>query len=233
MELMLFIRVLLRRWYMIVIPVAIVAAFTVPGIVNPQASGGGFSTSVRYTASQVLDALPERDGDYQDVWRASELAVNAFTEWIVSSSFADEVGALLAERGDITIEPALLRGKFIGENFNSIGRMTINWPGQGEAARAELVAITDAALVVLQTRNSAYFPQLGDVPAEVEILDEPIINVVPPSLTSRFEPLLRLGLAVVAGVGLALLVEYLDPMLRRREQLEAMRLHVIATIPRE
>jgi len=43
---------------------------------------------------------------------------------------------------------------------------------------------------------------------------------------------LRLGLGLLAGIGLAFLAEYLDPTLRQREQVEALGLPIIASIPR-
>jgi capsular polysaccharide biosynthesis protein len=226
MELLLIGRVLLRRWYLVLIPVIVAAMFIVPRLFSdgtPVASG--FTTTVQYTAAQVLEAIPERDGDYQDVWLASELTVNAFTEWIKSSRFAQEVSAVLAEQGyDI---PAAMLG-FATDNARSVGRITVNWHDA-----AQLEAIVHAAVEVLQTRSADYFPQLGTTPARVTLLDEPRIFPAPPPLTNRLMPLLQLGMALMAGIGLAFLVEYLDPILRRKEQLTALHLPVIGTIPRE
>jgi capsular polysaccharide biosynthesis protein len=226
MELLLILRILLRRWWLIVIPVAVAAVFAVPDLLRDAPSNsGGYSTVIRYTASQVLEAIPGRDGDYQDVWLASELTVNAFTEWVRSSRFAEEVAQVSAENG-LTIDPAVL--SIQSDNERSIGQIFINW-----ANEAELTAITNAAMMVLQTRSQNYFPQLGEVPAQVEILDDPRISPVPVSLPNRFRPLLQLGVALIGGIGLAFLVEYLDPTLRDRQALEALGLPIVATIPKK
>lgn len=207
------------------IPVVVAAIFAVPALLrDTPADSGGFTTTLRYTAAQVLEAIPGRDGDFQDVWLASELTVNAFTEWVRSSRFAEEVALAAAEQG-LTIAPGALVIR--SDNERSIGQVFINWPDE-----AELRTLVDAAILVLQTRNQAYFPQLGDVPAQVEILDEPRITPAPPALPDRFRPLLQLGLALLAGIGLALLVEYLDPTLRDRYDAESTGLVVVATIPR-
>jgi capsular polysaccharide biosynthesis protein len=49
---------------------------------------------------------------------------------------------------------------------------------------------------------------------------------------NRFAPFIRLGLGFLAGVGLAFLAEYLDPFVRRREQIEALGVNVLGTLPR-
>lgn len=226
MELLAIVRVLLRRWYLVVIPVAVVAVFTVPALLNPPPpANAGFTTVIRYTAAQQLSAIPDREGDFQDVWLASELTVNAFTEWVRSRSFAEEVSINLTTRG-LDIPAGAVA--FNANNERSIGQIFISW---GDAD--ELVVIAAAALDVLQTRNDIYFPQVGGTPATVIPLDEPTIQAQSAQLLDIFTPLLRLGVALVAGVALAFLVEYLDPFLRRREQLASVRLRVLGTVPKE
>jgi capsular polysaccharide biosynthesis protein len=226
MELILIIRVLLRRWYLVLIPILIVALIVVPDLLNDSpVVSGGFTTTIRYTAAQELEAIPGRDGDFQDVWLASELTVNAFTEWVRTSKFAEEVALVTAENG-LQINPAAL--PIAADNRRSIGQVFINWGND-----AELVVIVNAVIEVLETRNQDYFPQLGDAPAQVTLLDTPNIVAAPPALVSRLGPFIRLALGLLVGIGLAFLVEYLDPMLRRREDLEALGVNVIAAIPRK
>ncbi len=228
MELILILRVLRRRWYLVLIPVAVVVvvAFTLPALLRDDnaAVSGGFSSVIRYTAAQELYAIPGRDGDFQDVWLASELTVNAFTEWVRTSRFAEEVAQEAAAAG-VQINPEALA--IAADNQRSIGQVFINWPDA-----AELEVITVAVLGVLASRNQAYFPQLGGVPAQVQVLDAPRITAAPPSLPNRLRPLIQVALALVAGVGLAFLVDYLDPTLRYRDELEQLGLTVTATIPR-
>jgi capsular polysaccharide biosynthesis protein len=225
MELMLFLRVLLRRWYLVLIPVLIVAAFTVPDLLPGQAAAaGGFVTTLRYTAAQVLEAITDRDGDYQDVWLASELTVNAFTDWIESSEFAQEVNTILSREG-LEVDT---RGRFATDNERSIGVIEIRWD---DAAQLEQIAA--ATIQTLQTRSSAYFPQLGGAPAQVTMLDEPVVSPAPAPITNRLRPVMQLGVALLAGIVLAFLAEYFDPMLRRREQVEALDIPVLGSIPRK
>jgi len=222
-ELMLFIRVLLRRWLLVAIPVVIAAAVAVPALLAPaSASGGGYSTVIRYTAAQVIEAIPGRDGDFQDVWLASELAVNAFTEWIRSGSFRDEVRALLTA----DVAERVNAGTFGADNERSIGQLFI-----AAADAAALEQFADAAQTVLTTQTGTYFPQLGGQPAQVTLLDRPEINAAPAPITSRLGPLIQLAVALLGGFGLAFLVEYLDPFIYRRDQLDALDLRVVAVVP--
>ncbi len=225
MELMLVIRVLLRRWWLVLIPVAIAAVVVIPDFLqNRGAVAGGYSVTVRYSASQVLEAIPGRDGDFQDVWLASELAVNAMTDWIRTSSFVEEIQNETSKQG-IEINPAAL--SVAADNKRSVGQIALSYPDEGQ-----LQAIITAALDVLKTRAQNYFPQLGGQPAQVTILDVPQIVAAPPPIVNRFAPFIRLGLGLLFGIGLAFLAEYLDPFVRRREQVESLGLSVVGTLPK-
>lgn len=226
MEIIQIIRVVLRRWYLVSIPVVLVGVFTVPELISPvPTQSSGFTTVIRYSAAQVLEAIPERDGDYQDVWLASELTVNAFTDWILSSSFALEVSQKLAERGiDI---PAGLLG-FAADNERSVGQVFISWNDP-----EELVTIAESALEVLANESDTYFPQLGERPAQVTILDEIRVSPQPTPIINRFGALVKLAVALLGGVLLAFMAEYFDPFIYRREDMEKRRIKVLTSIPRE
>jgi capsular polysaccharide biosynthesis protein len=226
MELMLVLRVLLRRWWLALIPVIIVAAITIPDFLRDRgAAAGGFTTTIRYSAAQVLEAIPGRDGDFQDVWLASELAVNAMTDWVRTSSFVSEIVRESAAK-NVEVNPAAL--SIAADNKRSIGQLTVSYPDD-----TALQTIINVAIDVLKTRAQNYFPQLGGQPAQVTVLDVPVISAAPPPITNRLAPVFKIIVGLVAGVGLAFLAEYLDPTLRRREQVEALGLPVIATLPRD
>jgi capsular polysaccharide biosynthesis protein len=226
MELMLFLGVLRRRWWLVLIPVVIVAAITIPDFLRDRgAVSGGFSATIHYSAAQVLEAIPNRDGDFQDVWLASELTVNALTDWVRTSTFVDELVSRAAAQG-VEVNPGALG--IAADNERSIGQLTMSYPDS-----AVLQTLLNAAIDVLQTRTDQYFPQLGGQPAQVTILDVPQIAAAPPPITNRLAPFIRLGVALLAGVAIAFLIEYLDPTLRRREQIEALGLPIVGTLPRD
>ncbi|NDJ63295.1 MAG: hypothetical protein GYB67_19400 [Chloroflexi bacterium] len=227
MELLLIVRVLLRRWWLVLLPVIVVAVFSVPDLLRDGPSGPTrYAVQIDYSAVQSLDAIPRTEGDYQDIWRSSELTVDAFTRWVTGNLFAEEVAVVAQAALDNTpIDPAVL--SIVGSNEGVVGRLDITW---GDAD--QLAALAEAAVVVLQSRSQVYFAQLGGAPAEVTILSQSPVTPQPPDLPNRFAPFLRIGLGLLAGVGLALLAHYLDPAVRRRPDVEALGLTVIATIPR-
>lgn len=226
MELMQVVRVLLRRWWIALGPVIIVAIIVIPQWLRDRGAQGGFTVTVRYSAAQIASNVTPRDGDYQDVWLASEYTVNALTDWVRSSSFRAEIAKELETR---SIDPAEVgRLDIAADNKRSVGGLYLSHPDQ-----AVLEQITQAALTVLKNTTQNYFPQLGGQPAAVTILDTPIIVAAPPALADRFSVLFRLGIGLFTGVLLAFLAEYVDPYLYRREQLEMLGLKVVGSIPRE
>jgi capsular polysaccharide biosynthesis protein len=221
MELMLILRVLLRRWWLVLIPTVVVAALVAPELLR-SSGGGGFTVTVRYSASQMLQAVPvTRDGDYQDIWLASELTVNALTDWVRSGTFLDEIVARVSNIDKSKIAVA-------ADNKRSVGQLTLSYPDKDS-----LYAIIDVAQSVLTTRAQDYFPQLNGQPALVRFLDVPVVVAAPPPITNRLAPVVKMLLGLLAGIGLAFLWEYLDPTLRRREQVEALGLPVVSSLPRE
>lgn len=225
MELMQMIRIVLRRWWLVLIPVVIAGVWVAPDLLNRNVAAGGFSTLIRYSAAQEYDALPPRDGDLQDLWLASELTVNALTAWVQTESFRREVVTQTAAQG-LQIDANALG--IAADNERSIGQLILAWPNSDE-----LSVIANAAIAVLQNRSVDYFPQMGSTAPDVTILDAPQIVAAPPPLTNRFAPLIRIALGLLAGLGLTFLAHYLDPTLRRREDIETLGLPVLANLPKD
>jgi capsular polysaccharide biosynthesis protein len=224
MELILIARVLRRWWFLILIPPVVVAVLVLPGWLRTQSQAGGFGVTIRYSAAQVLDAIPNRDGDFQDVWLASELTVNALTDWVRTSSFLDEI------EGELTADGLTFNRGALGvaaDNRRSVGQLTLGYP-----VADELEVITQAAIDVLKTRAQVYFPQLGQQPAQVTILDTPVVAATPPALADRYNAFVRIGLALMVGLGLAGLAAYFDPFLHRRDDLTALGLRVVGSVPK-
>ena len=88
---------------------------------------------------------------------------------------------------------------------------------------------------MLEARATEAFPQFGGDPVQVVTLDSPAsvgIGQAPPSLRSRLDIPLKIGLGFAAGLALAFAAHYLDPFLRDREEVEAMGMRVVGEIPR-
>jgi capsular polysaccharide biosynthesis protein len=227
MELRALWKVVVRRWWLIALPALAALAYAAYGAINAP-PGGGYATSLRFTAAAPPggEAISYEDSEYYP-WLSSEYVVNALTDWVRTGSFAQEVSAQLAAEG-IEIPAGAIQGSLNADNERSVMVLYLNW---GDAE--QLASMADAAAVVLRERSAEYFPQLGEGNVEVVALDTPVIGAVPPPLSARLQPLVRAGLGLVAGVALAFLVEYLDPTLRGRREVEALGISVLAEVPRE
>lgn len=236
--------VIVRRWWLVVVPfmaaaLLALAAYTLAGTLPAQVRGWlylafppppspGYSTMIRYAIGQPLD---NPDGPYlynreYPAWLASEYIANGLADWVRTGSFAQAVSEELRAAG-VIVEAGPLQGHIAADNQRSLLVVYIqNWP---EAE--QLKAIAEAATRVLQTRNREVFPQVGSG-AVVTPLDPVVVGAAPPSLSSRLNLPLRLGLALAAGLALAFLVDYLDPTVRSRAELEALGLGVLGEIPK-
>ena len=76
--------------------------------------------------------------------------------------------------------------------------------------------------------------RLTGVEPAIHQLDRPTPAALAPGLRSQLMgPAIKIGLAFVVGVALALLWHYLDPTIREAKELEVMGLTVLAEIPKK
>jgi capsular polysaccharide biosynthesis protein len=228
MELRALFAVVARRWPLVVIPAAIAVAVALATARPPAPT---YTTGMRFTAGQR--AAPETpaagyDPNYNR-WQTSEYIVNGLRDWVRSAAFATAVSEELAAR-NIAISPAALIGHIRADSAQTLLAVYVSW-----SDREQTQAIAEAAVVVLQTRNGQAFPQLGSQPAEIAPMDTPVIlpvieTAVPP-VQARLAVPLRVGLGLAAGLALAFVVDYLDPTVRDRRELEEMGLRVVGEIP--
>lgn len=230
LELILLGATLRRKWWLIVLPsVILIALMIVRGVLSPMPiaqSVTGYNTVVRFSATQNLEAIPNRDGDFQDVWLSSELTVKALISWAKTSSFAREVATTVQAQYGLTIDANLL--SIAADHERSVGQLFISWNNPDE-----LVQIAESALLVLQEQSQDYFPQLGNQPARVTVLDEIRIQPISPPITDRFGSVLQIGIALFLGFVLAFTLEITDRTLRRPDQITQLGLDILAYIPRE
>lgn len=231
MELIALWHVFKRRWWLMALPAVVALLVTLPALQNVVSPDISYLVQMRLTAAAPPDAeiegvtTPYEDTVYVPLL-ASEYVVVNMPHWITSDSFADEVRAVLDERS-IAI-PDDLNGAFIADGFRSILTLYVVWDDPNEVQQ-----IADAAITVLQTRNQTYFPQFAAAPVEVVPLDEIEVSELAPAITTRLAPLIRIFVGLAAGVGLAILAEYLDHSVRSRAEVEALGLRVLAEIPPE
>ena len=216
-------RVILRRWWLIVMPVVLAAVIAVPEFVRTSSAGqSGYNAQISYSAAQIFN-LPDREGDYTDVWLASEHVVDALTDWVRSSSFRQEIQNQLDEP-DTPLDSL----QIAADNVRNVG--VIYFSHRNSEA---LQAIVDAAMLALTSRSQVYFPQLGGDSAQVTILDQATVTAARAPLTNRLSPLIRLGIAFLMGLGLAFFAEYVDQTIYHRDDLRRLGIPLLGSVPRD
>lgn len=216
-------RVILRRWWLIVLPVVLAAVIAIPEFVRTSSAGqSGYNAQISYSAAQLFN-LPDRGGDYTDVWLASEHTVDALTDWVRSSSFRKEIQSRLAESST-----PLDSLQIAADNVRNVG--AIYFSHRNSEA---LHTIVDAAMLVLTSRSQVYFPQLGGDSAQVTILDQSAVTAASTPLTNRLSPLVRLGLAFLLGLALAVFAEYVDQTIYHQDDLRRLGIPLLGSVPRD
>ncbi len=225
MELRVYWQLLKRRWLWVIIPAVVVLVVVLLTYDRPAPI---YNAGVRFIVGQEpTEAAGLSDEERLANWKTSEYVVNTLADWVRGGQFAELVSATLADEG-IGVEPQSIVGGTVSDSTRSMMVLSMNYHDP-----VILEHMLNTAGQVLKEENNKGLPQLGGIPAELVQLDEPIVNQVPPGITQQLELPLRIGLALIAGIGLAFLIDYLDPSIRDRKEVEALGIPVIVEIPRK
>ena len=224
MELRQYWKLFKRRWLLVFLPAVVVLAI---GLATFQSPPPVYNVGVRFLVSQP----PSEGADMADEqryynWLASEYIVNGLTDWVKGGTFATAVSQELAAQG-LDVPAGAIQGGLAADNARSMLIVSLTY-GDGEVLAAMMAAVAK----VLQEQNSV-LPQLDGETAVLVQLDQPIVNQIPAGIRSQLDLPLRILLALGAGVGLALLIEYLDPTIRERDEIEKLGLPIVGEIPKK
>lgn len=225
MELRRYWQVLKRRWLLVLIPAVVVLGI---GLLTYLPPVPAYTTGVRFIAGQAPapgTALEDEERYYN--WLTSEYIVNGLTDWVRGGEFSTAVSQYLAGQGHDIPAPAIQAG-LVADNARSM--LTLSLSG---ANTQDLATMMDGVIAVLTTQNAAALPQLGGENALLTQLDQPMVSQLPTGIRGQLELPLRILLALLVGVGLALLAEYLDPTIRTREELQELGLAILGEIPKD
>lgn len=224
MELRQLLKVLLRGWWLVVLPVLVVLIY-VGATAAPAPST--YQTVMRFAAGTAPAGL-SLDYDRYYPWLTSEYIANALADLAVTQAFAEAVTARLAGQ-QLPVDSGALQASLASDNAQSVFVIYLYWPDPDQS-----VQIAEAVSAELIENGAAYFPQLENLSVPARRLDAPRPTLMAPSLRARLlGPGFKLALALALGVGLALLRNYFDPYVYERAELEALGLPVIGAIPRE
>jgi len=174
--------------------------------IAPEPNTGGYYTYDRYYT-----------------WLTAEYLVDDLSEVVKSQAFARDVAAA----SGLNIPAGAIQGSTSAGKLHRILNVSVQWGN-----RQELERIANAVPEVLGNQAHTYFAQLGTENAAASLIDPPQIGIVGRSLRQRMELPLRILLAVLAGLGLCFLLDYLDDTIRHRADLEALGVCILGEIPR-
>jgi capsular polysaccharide biosynthesis protein len=227
MELRTYLRILKRRWWIPTALVGLTLVFSLltlkPWQPHPPTYVLGISFSVGVKPQPLTDAFTY-DGYYSAL--ASEYLVDDFGEVVKGSEFAAAVSKRLADQG-IVVTPGQIQSATQTGKLHRILMVSIL-----DGDRERLPKIADAVIATMTQDAEIFMPRLHEDQGAVYLINRGGIAAIGPSLKQRLELPLRLVLALLTGVGLAFLMEYLMPRVQSGKDLEALGVQVLAEIPR-
>ncbi|MDP2728483.1 MAG: hypothetical protein Q8P59_13195, partial [Dehalococcoidia bacterium] len=201
------------------------------------AGGAGFLMSparegYEATLRVAIGVQPEatRNNVYQYdryyAFLSSEYLADDFGEVVKSQAFLQDVRQ---ELGDASIPLGSVFGDRSVKKTHRLLSLTITARTPDQARR-----IADAVVAVMEKKGNLYLAQLGSDQAVVKVVDPPDIYPAVRGTRALLDLGLRTGLGFLAGIALALLLEYLDNTVRDRTEAEGiLGLAVLGEIPPE
>ncbi len=224
MELHQYWQVICRRWWIIVSLLLVVLLVSI--LVRPTRAPV-YVASMRF----MMGLEPEaKTGDYYTydkyyTWLTAEYLVDDVSELVRSGAFAQAVTRQLASMG-ITVPSGAIHGSTQAGTLHRILTVNVTW-GNAE----QLAQIANAVVAVLPGEIAKHFAQAGTGGVYASLIDPPAIGGVGASIREKMDIPIRLVLALVAGLALAFVLDYLDDSVRSRRELENGGLEVLAEIP--
>jgi len=158
-------------------------------------------------------------------WLTAEYLIDDASELVRSSAFAQAVSERLAGTG-VSVPAGIIHGSTQAGQLHRILTVSVVW---GDAA--QLADIANAVADVLPSEIARHFAQVGTSAVYASLIDPPAIGPVGASLKEKLDLPIRLLLALVAGIALTFLLDYLDDTVRSRQELEQSGINVLAEIP--
>ncbi len=207
-----------RRWWLIA---ALVGLVLLVSLITYQEPDPVYQATMRFAIGIEGDEpVSATSGEGRsDAWLASEYLADDLSEVLKGGDFA----ARVSERLGFAV-PA---GTIFASREHRIMTVTITWPNDDQVQ-----AIAEAVGAAIESGGAEYFPQLAGVEAAAVLIDGPGIGQVGRSLKDKLDLPIRLFIALVAGVALVFLWDYLDDTVRSRADLEALGVAVLGEIPR-
>ncbi len=225
MELKLILKILLRRWWLVLLPPILVAAYS---FITYRAPAPTYAATIRFSVGYT----PQSEGTtlydkFYPAWLTSEYIAGGLSDWAKTGNFAQHVADTASTDG-LTLTADEAAGSIAASDHQR--SIVVLYFSSGD--QDKLAAIATASIKVVQTLNGVVFPQNGPAGATVTPLDAVSITPAPPSLKTRLDIPIRAALGLALGILLAFIAHYFDPFIRDREEVEALGYKIVGEIPK-
>jgi len=209
-----------RLWLVLGLPLLVIATY--PVLSSPPTQT--YAASMRF----VVGIQPEPgSSDYYSydryyTWLTAEYLVDDLSEVVKSRRFADDV----ATAAGVAVPTGAIQGATYAGKLHRILSVTVTWPDTDQLGR-----IASAIETVLTENAHTYFAQMGTDHAVVRVIDPASLYPIGRSLADRLDLPLRALLALLVGLGLAFLLDYLDDSVQSHIDVEGLGVDVLAEVP--
>jgi capsular polysaccharide biosynthesis protein len=216
-------RILIRRWWLLVLPVVLIGGITALSYQPPASS---FQVKVRFAVGLPPEQVPDvYNFDRHYDWLASEYFTRGIQDILNTGKFGENVAARLPKVWQLS--PQQIVSAIRSDYRASVIDIYVGTPNAEHA-----VGIAQAVIDELTQNGEAYWPQLTNAKAPlVRPLDKPVPVPVSIDLRNRFDLPVRLALGLGLGVLLAFIAHYFDRVVRDKHEVQAMGVDVIGEIP--
>lgn len=216
-------RVIYKRLWIVVLLVILVAlSYPLFYKRTPTSYHASMRFTVGITPEQTSASYYTYDRYY--TWLTAEYLIDDLSEIVKSQAFAADV----ATESGLSVPAGAIQGSTATGKLHRILTLTISWPD-----REQLEVLSSAVVRVLAEKNSTYLRQLGSENAVITLIDPPNISTSGVSLRDRLDLPIRLILALVTGIIVAFLMDYLDTRLRNAADIRLLGVSLLAEIPRK
>lgn len=217
-----------RAWIPLFLVMLVVGGSMLKGSPAPQ-----YSASMRFVVG--LQPEPRTAGYYTYdryyTWLTAEYLIDDLAEIVKSSAFAQAVREEAMDSGswedpEVSIPTGAIQGATSSGKLHRILTVSIVW-----SDAPQLAGIANATVAVLREQAGSFFALSGSDRIELHIIDPPAVSLIGPGLTQSLQIPIRVFLALLAGVALTFLLDYLDDTVRGGKEVEALGLLVLGEIP--
>lgn len=217
-------------WKRIWIPIVLVVLVAFISYLTEAPDGPPtYQATMRFIVSVQPERVPDEfnyDGYYANV--SSEYLTDDFSVIVSSQLFAEAVNRHLNEmNSSVNVSVGTIQGLLFTERQHRVLTINLTWHNP-----AELQEIGRAIeLALLNEGQTEYLPLISSYGGVVKVIDPPSNpQLIPPPLSERLDLPVRLVLALVAGLGLTILFDYLDDRVQNRQELESLGVPVLAEV---